>query len=202
MKLFKLYLVLSLFLLFACKSDIENNSNVISDYNYLTDFPKFTVDSLINIVVEIPAGSNQKWEVNKQTGYLEWERINKDSLRIVNYLPYPANYGFIPNTISDKNTGGDGDPLDVFVLGERVERGKIIESKIIGLIKMKDNDEIDDKFIAVPSKGLFSKISSIKELNDNYPGIIEILTIWLKNYKNSLKVEIIDVIEKENISKF
>lgn len=202
MKLYKSFILLSLFLLFACKSDKTNQDNIISDYNYLKDFTKYTSDSLVNVVVEIPAGCNQKWEVNKLTGHLEWEKINKDSLRIVNYLPYPANYGFIPNTISDKNSGGDGDPLDVFVLGERVERGKIIESKIIGLIKMKDNDEIDDKFIAVPSKGLFSKINSIKELNENHPGIIEILTIWLKNYKNSLKVEIIDVIEKENISKF
>jgi len=161
----------------------------IETHDFLRDIPVFTEDSLVNIVIEIPAGSSQKWEVNKQTGSLEWERISDDSLRIVKYLPYPANYGMIPRTWLPEAEGGDNDPLDVFLLGERVERGSIIPARIIGIIRMLDRGEQDDKLIAVPADDWHYGIYTIEQLNTQFPGISDLLVTWLLNYKGEGVVE-------------
>ena len=67
-------------------------------------------------------------------------------------MPYVSNYGFIPQTIYSKEMGGDGDPLDVILIGERFPRASVIKSKIIGIIKMRDQGQKDDKIIAVPAE--------------------------------------------------
>jgi len=162
----------------------------IETHDFLRDIPTYTQDSLVNIVVEIPAGSNQKWEVNKQTGFLEWERINDDSLRVVRYLPYPANYGMIPRTWLSEAEGGDNDPLDVFLLGERVERGSIIPARIIGIIRLLDRGEQDDKLIAVPADDWHYDIYTLEQLNAQFSGIADILVNWLINYKGEGVVEV------------
>jgi inorganic pyrophosphatase len=204
-KIFKkkiLLLIQAMLLLTACNAVFQNDqSTVITSHNYLSEFSSVTSEGLVNVVIEIPAGSNQKWEVNKTTGHLEWEQINEDSLRVINYLPYPASYGFIPKTLSDKNLGGDGDLLDVFVLGERIERGQVVSCKIIGLIEMTDSGEQDDKFIAVHAASHFGNISSMQELNEKYPGLLDILSIWLKNYKLTGEIRINQIIEKDSAMK-
>ena len=171
----------------------------IETHDFLRDIPVYTEDSLVNIVVEIPAGSNQKWEVNKQTGFLDWERINDDSLRVIRYLPYPANYGMIPRTWLPEAEGGDNDPLDVFLLGERVERGSIIPARIIGIIRMLDRGEQDDKLIAVPADDWHYDIFTIEQLNEQFPGITDILVTWLINYKGKGVVEF-QGIDNENFA--
>ena len=171
----------------------------IETHDFLRDIPVYTEDSLVNIVVEIPAGSNQKWEVNKQTGFLDWERINDDSLRVIRYLPYPANYGMIPRTWLPEAEGGDNDPLDVFLLGERVERGSIIPARIIGIIRMLDRGEQDDKLIAVPADDWHYDIFTIEQLNEQFPGITDILVTWLINYKGKGVVEF-QGIDNENVA--
>jgi inorganic pyrophosphatase len=105
-------------LLYACDNSGRVENTVIIAPNYLHDIAPFTSDSLVNVVIEIPAGTNQKWELNKATGQIEWEQVSPDSFRvIIDYLPYPANYGFVPQTLLPETSGGDGDPVDVFVLG-------------------------------------------------------------------------------------
>ncbi|TVQ88965.1 MAG: inorganic diphosphatase [Bacteroidetes bacterium] len=183
------YFLISL-LFSACGN---NNAEVIvtkiETHDFLRDIPVYTKDSLVNIVVEIPAGCNQKWEVNKQTGYLEWERINDDSLRVIRYLPYPANYGMIPRTWLPKAEGGDNDPLDVFLLGKRVERGSIVPARIIGVIRMLDNGEQDDKLIAVPDYDWHYDISTLGQLKEKQNGVADIIIIWLVNYKGPGRVK-------------
>lgn len=149
-------------------------------------------DGSLNAVVEIPAGSNQKWEVDKVTGQIVWERIHEDSLRTVRYLPYPANYGYIPRTLLPVELGGDGDPLDVFILGPSAQIGAVLNVKVIGGIHMIDDGEQDDKLIAVDLNSWFADISSLNELEEKYPGIVDILQTFLKNYKgpdNSVIIE-------------
>lgn len=93
-------------------------------------------------IVEIPKGSKKKYELDKQTGLLILDRILYTSTH------YPANYGFIPRTYSD-----DGDPLDVLVLcQESLDPLTMVRCYPIGVIKMEDNNESDEKIIAIPEK--------------------------------------------------
>lgn len=182
--------------LFSCANLQKKNQQTLLDtHDFMRDFPTYSSDSLVNVVVEIPAGCNQKWETNKETGHLEWERINKDSLRIVDYLPYPANYGFIPQTLSDPASGGDGDPLDVFLLGNKRERGEVVPAKILGAIEILDGGERDDKLIAVSASTHWGDLNTLSELEQYYPGVLTILTTWLINYKGTGTVEILSIKE-------
>lgn len=91
-------------------------------------------------VIEIPKGSKNKYELDKESGLLRLDRILYTSTH------YPANYGFIPRTLSE-----DGDPLDVLVLcQEKLEPLSIIECYPIGMITMIDEDEADEKIVAIP----------------------------------------------------
>ena len=91
-------------------------------------------------VIEIPKGSKCKYELDKHTGILQLDRILYTSTH------YPANYGFIPRTYAD-----DGDPLDVLVLcGETIYPMTLVTCSPIGLIKMIDGEEEDEKIIAIP----------------------------------------------------
>ena len=93
-------------------------------------------------VIEISKGSKKKFELDKETGMLILDRILYTSTH------YPANYGFIPLTYAE-----DGDPLDVLVLcSEVLEPLTLVQCYPIGMIKMIDNEEVDEKIIAIPYK--------------------------------------------------
>ena len=189
----KLFVFLCTFLaiLFACET--SENQNIISvqngknhfssdsiiDYTHVSPFDK---DSLVQVVIEIPAGTIDKWELNKSSGQLEWEIVNGKP-RKVNYLGYPGNYGFIPQTLLSKEQGGDGDPLDVLILGPAVERGSIQKCKIIGVLKLTDHTENDDKIIAVSQNSEMYMVNDILEMENEFNGVLDIVEIWFKNYK-------------------
>ena len=89
----------------------------------------------------------------------------------------------IENTLLPKDRGGDGDPLDVIVLGPAVDRGSRINIRIIGILKLEDNGEQDDKLIAVMDGSPFDHVNSIAELQRHYLGVDEILRLWFSHYK-------------------
>src|SRR5215831_1274033 len=90
-------------------------------------------------VIEIPKGSKNKYELDKETGLLRLDRVLHSAVY------YPADYGFIPRTFCD-----DGDPLDVLVLGqEPVFPLTLVEARAIGVMRMRDEKGIDDKIVAV-----------------------------------------------------
>lgn len=94
---------------------------------------------IVRAVIEIPKGCKVKYELDKPSGLLKVDRVLMSSVH------YPANYGFIPRTYCE-----DGDPLDILVLGqEEVVPLAIMRAKPIGVMKMKDQGEADDKIIAV-----------------------------------------------------
>ncbi|QQS46751.1 MAG: inorganic diphosphatase [Acidobacteriota bacterium] len=94
---------------------------------------------IFNCIIEIPIGSNIKYELDKATGLLKVDRI------LFSAVHYPANYGFLPRTYCD-----DGDPLDVLVLGQvAVTPLCIMRARAIGVMQMIDQNEEDDKIIAV-----------------------------------------------------
>jgi inorganic pyrophosphatase len=91
------------------------------------------------VVIEIPKGSKNKYELDKETGLLRLDRV------LYSAVYYPADYGFIPRTYC-----GDGDPLDALVLSqEPVFPLTIVEARAIGVMRMRDEKGIDDKIVAV-----------------------------------------------------
>ena len=139
-------------------------------------------------MVEIPAGTIAKWEVEKGEGSLKWTYENGQP-RNVNYLPYPGNYGMIPATLLARENGGDGDPLDALVLGPAVPRGSIVKAKILGVLKLLDNGEKDDKVLAVMEGSPMYEANSLVDLVENYPGVINIVELWFSNYKGEGEME-------------
>jgi inorganic pyrophosphatase len=94
---------------------------------------------IVPVIVEVPKGSKTKYELDKKSGLIRVDRVLFSSVH------YPANYGFIPQTYCD-----DRDPLDALVLGqESVVPLAIMTAKPIGVMKMRDQGEEDDKIIAV-----------------------------------------------------
>jgi inorganic pyrophosphatase len=181
-------------LLSSCNKTDDNGSAV----NLLHGIAPFTSDSLVNVVIEIPAGTREKWEVDKETGQIEWDQVTQDSFRVVNYLPYPANYGFVPQTLLPKSSGGDGDPVDVFVLGSSIARGQTVKVNIVGIIHMLDNEEADSKLLAISAHEQGFDPKSYEKLTDTYPGVVEILQLWLTNYKGANKIKILSVNDEKD----
>ena len=150
--------------------------------NFLRDYQALYQDGDVNVVIEIPAGTLEKWELDKASGIPALE-YREGMPRIIQYLGYPGNYGIIPRTLSAKEYGGDGDPLDVIVLGHPLQRSSVAKCKLIGVLYLLDQGEQDDKLIAVAEGHTLYDISDITELDEVYPGISQILDIWFSNYK-------------------
>lgn len=93
--------------------------------------------NVVKMKVEIPKNSRIKYEVDKDTGEIVADRLI--------HFPYPENYGYVPDTLAD-----DGDPLDIFLMSEHeFAPGSVVEVVVIGMVEMWDNDEKDNKLIAV-----------------------------------------------------
>lgn len=112
--------------------------------------PSFSKNGLLQGVIEIPAGTNTKYEYNRQLFQFQPD-MRSGNIRRVDFMSYPVNYGFIPSTRMDKARGGDGDPLDVLVLAEHLPTGTVIELQPIGLLLLKDLGELDHKVLAIPA---------------------------------------------------
>ncbi|MCI0476106.1 MAG: inorganic diphosphatase, partial [Anaerolineales bacterium] len=98
------------------------------------------IPNVVHVVVEIPKGSRNKYEFDKKLGTIRIDRVLYSS------MVYPGDYGFVPQTFYD-----DGDPLDIFVMtNEPTFPGCVIAARPIGLFRMKDKGEPDDKILAVP----------------------------------------------------
>jgi inorganic pyrophosphatase len=100
------------------------------------------VDRAFPVIIEVPKGSKNKYELDKETGLLRLDRV------LYSAVHYPADYGFIPRTFCD-----DGDPLDALVLGqEPVYPLTIVDARAIGVMRMRDEKGLDDKIVAVSVK--------------------------------------------------
>jgi inorganic pyrophosphatase len=100
------------------------------------------IEKAFPVLIEVPKGSKNKYELDKDTGFLRLDRV------LYSAVHYPANYGFIPRSFCD-----DGDPLDALVLGqEPLHPLTLVEARAIGTMRMRDEKGIDDKVIAVSVK--------------------------------------------------
>lgn len=126
---------------------------------------------IVQAIVEIPQGSKAKYELDKASGLLRLDRV------LFSSVSYPHNYGFIPQTLGD-----DNDPLDILVISQiAVDPLCIIEAKVIGVMRMIDNGEGDDKIIAVAKNDMsVNHFTDISELPPH-------LTVELRNFFEDYK---------------
>ena len=145
--------------------------------------PSFSPNGHLQGVIEIPAGTNTKFEYNKQL--LQFQPDMRDGVvRRVDFMSYPVNYGFIPSTKMEKSRDGDGDPLDVLVLAEHLPTGSVIEVQPIGLLKLRDLGELDHKVLAIPvdpAKRII-RATNWMEFQQNYSAIRHIIETFFLYY--------------------
>ena len=161
---------------------------IAGEKNFLKDIDPLSADGDLNVIVEIPAGTIAKWEVTQPDGAIRWE-FKDNKPRIVKYLGYPGNYCTVPRTLLPKEFGGDGDPLDIIVLGPTVLRGTVVKAKLLGVLKLLDGGEQDDKLVAVLADSPLYEANSIKELDEKFPGVTTIVNTWFVNYKGTGEIE-------------
>ncbi|BEK13972.1 inorganic diphosphatase [Campylobacter lari] len=131
------------------------------------------VPNKLNAVIEIPYGSNIKYELDKESGAIMVDRV------MYSAMFYPANYGFIPNTLAD-----DGDPIDILVLNEYpIQAGAVIPCRLIGVLLMEDESGMDEKLLAVPVSKIDPRYDDIKTLNDLPKASLDKIKNFFETYK-------------------
>jgi len=175
MQHFVFCIIIGLTFLTSCSSLEEE-----PDYYNL---PTYT-ETGINMIVEIPAGTNRKFEYDDSANDFTIEEINGKP-RVVNFLPYPGNYGFIPSTFMDEQRGGDGDPLDVILMCASLPTGSVVSIKPIGMLELIDRGELDTKLIAIPADTSLQVIQpeDFQDFIIKYDGARNIIETWFMQYK-------------------
>lgn len=174
-------------LLMSCNDGGSGYDKVKKPYEVAT----ITEDHL-NMVVEIPAGTSHKIEYREGEGFVNDLNVDGGD-RVISFLPYPGNYGFIPGTLMDTLRGGDGDPLDILVIAESAPTGSMIPVIPIAALLLRDNDELDTKIIAIPANPERQIITATDFLDFaiNYDPAKRIIESWFLNYKGPNETEMI-----------
>jgi inorganic pyrophosphatase len=146
---------------------------------------------ILNAVIEIPAGTVEKRQYDTATNTFPIDLRNGQP-RLIRFLPYPANYGFIPGTRMSREQGGDGDAVDVFVLCGTVPSGTVIPVRPIGIIELLDAGERDDKLIAIPIDPMLRTMDA-HDIHDLPQAARDILLAWLLNYDPEDGTELVAV---------
>lgn len=130
----------------------------------------------VHVIIEIPQGSTDpvKYEFDKASGAIMVDRFLHTAMF------YPANYGFIPHSLSD-----DGDPIDVLVVSRSpVVPGAVIRSRPIGALKLSDEHGLDEKIVAVPVDDLHPYYADIASYRDLPPILCEQIAHFFEHYKD------------------
>jgi inorganic pyrophosphatase len=137
--------------------------------------PAQKVPDDLNVIIEIPAAAGMiKYEMDKESGLLSVDRFMPTAMY------YPANYGFIPNTLS-----GDGDPTDVLVLTPApVQAGTLIRVRAIGVLNMEDESGLDRKILALPIKKICAQLAHINEMRDLPETFLKSIVHFFEHYKD------------------
>lgn len=138
--------------------------------NLLHDVDPGTKEEM-NVIIEIPKDSHNKYEIDKKTGLIKLDRANYSS------AAYPFDYGFVPQTLWD-----DGDALDVIVLTTYpLNVGVLVAARPVGIMSMVDSGEQDDKVIAVPAED--KRFDEVKDLEDVNAHTLKEIQHFFETYK-------------------
>ncbi|MEB3190740.1 MAG: inorganic diphosphatase [Snowella sp.] len=138
----------------------------------LSRIPAQPKPGLINVLIEIPAGSKNKYEFDKDLNAFALDRVLYASVH------YPYDYGFIPNTLAD-----DGDPLDgMVIMDQPTFPGCVIAARPIGMLEMIDGGDRDEKILCVPDKD--PRYAHVKSLKDIASHRLDEIAEFFRTYKN------------------
>lgn len=152
----------------------------------LSRIPAQPKPGLINVLVEIPAGSKNKYEFDKDMNAFALDRVLFSSVR------YPYDYGFVPNTLAD-----DGDPLDGMVLMDQPTfPGCVITARPIGMLEMIDGGDRDEKILCVPEED--PRYAKVKSLEDVAEHRLDEIAEFFKTYKN-LEKKVTEILGWKNV---
>ena len=128
-----------------------------------------------NVIIEIPANSSPiKYELDKETGAMFVDRFMGTAMF------YPANYGYVPNTLSE-----DGDPVDVLVVTPfPLNLGVVVRCRALGMLKMEDESGVDAKLIAVPVEKLCPMYKNVKTTDDLPELLMRQIQHFFEHYKD------------------
>ncbi|WNM18556.1 inorganic diphosphatase [Flavobacterium capsici] len=142
------------------------NINPWHDVDYGADAP-----GIVNGIIEIPKGSRAKYELDKESGLLKLDRV------LFSSVYYPANYGFIPKTYCD-----DNDPLDILIISQiKIVPMCVVSARVIGVMRMVDGGEADDKIIAVAEGD--TSVNHINDISELPSHFISELRNFFEDYK-------------------
>jgi len=127
---------------------------------------------ILNVLIEIPAGSKNKYEFDKDLNAFALDRVLYSSVQ------YPYDYGFVPNTLAD-----DGDPLDgMVIMDQPTFPGCVIPARPLGMLIMIDGGDRDEKILCVPAKD--PRYADVKSLADIAPHRLDEIAEFFRSYKN------------------
>ena len=154
----------------------------------LSRIPAQPEPGLVNVLIEIPAGSKNKYEFDKEMGVFIVDRVLFSSVQ------YPYDYGFIPNTLAD-----DGDPLDGLVMmDEPTFPGCVIACRPVGMLEMIDGGDRDEKVLCVPVED--PRYAQVKSLDDIAPHRLDEIAEFFRTYKN-LQKKVTEILGWQNVDK-
>ncbi|MEM6836759.1 MAG: inorganic diphosphatase [Cyanobacteria bacterium P01_C01_bin.120] len=154
----------------------------------LSRIPAQPEPGLINVLIEIPAGSKNKYEFDKDMGALILDRVLFSSVQ------YPYDYGFVPNTLAD-----DGDPLDGMVLMDQPTfPGCVIAARPIGMLEMIDGGDRDEKILCVPAED--PRYTQVSSLDDVAAHRLDEIAEFFRSYKN-LEKKVTEILGWQNVDK-
>ncbi|MCL5730138.1 MAG: inorganic diphosphatase [Candidatus Pacearchaeota archaeon] len=149
------------------------------------------IPGIINAVIEIPKDSKIKYELDKKTGLLKMDRF------LYSAVHYPGDYGFIPQTLWD-----DNDPLDIMILtGHPIYPMTLVKVRVIGVLRMIDSEEKDDKIIAVYDDD--PRYKEIRDVSDVAAHTLAELKHFFETYKQlqGKQCKVLEILGKENAFK-